>query len=332
MTGEAGRSPSPPGLVCPTCRQDLHARGDGAWLCRGCPRTFPEVAGVPDLRVRSDRYLSLADDRLKAERLARHAGEGFESVVAAYWAMTPEVPTELAARYAQRAADGVRRGAALLETLGGRTSGATFLDIGCGTGGMLVAAAAAGSAVTGVDIAMRWLVAARELAADHAVPVRLVAADGAVLPFALGSFDRVVCAETVEHAEDQRGLVQSALLAAGPGGQVDLVVANRYSLAPEPVAGLWGVGLLPRRVQAGYVRRRRGTRYQFFRALSHSELSALVGARPGVELHPGPLPAAPPGVPPLRALAGDAYTSLADSPARRAITLIAPYIRVTART
>lgn len=327
----AGETQLAPSLVCPICRGDLQVRGDGAWRCPSCSRTYPEVAGIPDLRVRSDRYLSLEADRRKSERLARHSGEGFEAVVAAYWAMTPDVPTALAARYAARAADGVRRGASLLAELGRPTREATFLDVGCGTGGTLVAAAEAGADATGVDIALRWLVAARELVADHAVPARLVAADGASLPFRSGSFDRVTCLETVEHAEDQRGVVQSALLAAAIGGQADVVLANRFSLAPEPVAGLWGVGFLPRRFQAGYVRRRRGTRYQYFRALSPSELAALVGPRTDVVLQAGPLPAPAPGAGALRTRAQKTYAVLAASRHGRLVTAVAPYLRVTAR-
>lgn len=321
-----------PRLVCPVCRSDLQVRGDGAWRCTSCSRTFPEVAGIPDLRVRSDRYLSLDADRRKSERLAEHSGEGFAAVVAAYWAMTPDVPAALAARYAARAADGVRRGASLLAELGGPPiRDATLLDVGCGTGGTLVAAAEAGAHATGVDIALRWLVAARELIAEHAVSARLVAADGAVLPFRSASFDRVVCLETVEHAEDQRGVVQSALLATAIGGQADVVVANRFSLATEPVAGLWGVGFLPRRFQAGYVKRRRGTRYQYFRALSASELAAVVGPRSDVELRHGPLPAPAPSSGALRRKAQRTYDVLAGSPVRGLTTSVAPYLRVSAR-
>ena len=320
-----------PSLVCPVCRGDLQVRGDGAWRCPSCCRTYPEVAGIPDFRVRSDRYLSLDADRRKSEQLAEHSGKGFEAVVAAYWAMTPDVPAVLAARYAARAADGVRRGAALLAEFGSPSKDSTFLDVGCGTGGTLVAAAKAGAHATGVDIALRWLVAARELVTEHAVSARLVAADGATLPFRSGSFDRVVCLETVEHAEDQRGVVQSALLAAAIGGQADVVVANRFSLAPEPVAGLWGVGFLPRRLQAGYVKRRRGTRYQYFRALSRSELTAIVGARADVAIRPGPLPVPPPGSGSLQAAARKTYEGLAASSGGRFLTAVGPYLRVTAR-
>ncbi len=320
-----------PELVCPRCRQGLTDRRDGAVVCRACRSTYPEVAGLLDLRLRSDRYLSLEADRRKAERLAARAGgAGHATMVSAYWEMTPEVPASLSARYAERTADGIPRGSATLETMGAVDPGATLLDVGCGTGGLAVAAAQRGLRSTGVDIALRWLVVARELAVESGVDVRFVAADGTTPPFRSGTYDHVTCLETVEHSHDQRGLVQSCLLLTRPGGRVQVVIANRFSLAPEPVAGLWGVGYLPRAVQSAYVRRRRGTRYQFFRALSAGELRALVGPREDLRVGPGPLPLPSSDASRRRLRVQSLYDEVRRSgPGRRLLTPVAPYLSIS---
>jgi 2-polyprenyl-3-methyl-5-hydroxy-6-metoxy-1,4-benzoquinol methylase len=319
-----------PELVCPRCRHELTDRGDGASFCRRCEHTYPEVAGILDLRLRSDRYLSLEQDRSKAERLAAQGGNGHAALVAAYWEMTPEVPAALSARYAERADDGVRRGLATLDAIDSVRPGQTLLDVGCGTGGLVVAAAQRGLQTTGLDIALRWLVVARELAAETGVDVRFVAADGTTPPFQSSTYDRVICLETVEHSHDQRGLVQACLLAARPGGRVDIVVTNRFSLAPEPVAGLWGVGYLPRMLQPAYVRRRRGTRYQFFRAVSSRELRSLVGPREDVRVGPGPLPVPMPNASMQRLGAQALYDKARRrEPGRRMLTPVAPYLEIT---
>lgn len=321
-----------PELVCPRCRSGLENRGDGAAACRACGRTYPEVAGILDLRLRSDRYLSLEDDRRKAEVLASGSGQGSAALVEAYWRMTPEVPAALSARYAQRTADGIRRGHAMLEATGPQHRGESLLDVGCGTGGLVVAAAQRGMRATGLDIALRWLVVGVELARESEVHVRFVAADGTTPPFRSATHDRVVCIETVEHSHDHRGLVQACLLATRPGGRVDVVVANRFSLATEPVAGVWGVGYLPRTLQVAYVRRRRGTRYQFFRASSASELASVVGPRTDVRVGPGPLPAPAACSSSARLLAQAVYDrGRRGGPSRALLGVVSPYVEVSGR-
>jgi SAM-dependent methyltransferase len=306
------------------CRTGL-AAGAGRFECASCGRAFPVVAGIPDLRIAGDRYLTIAQDRAKAEELALVPG-GFAAVVAAYWDRTPEVPAPLAARYTRAMLDGVERGAAHLLELGpvrGR-----LLDVGCGAGGLVVAAARAGMAVTGVDVALRWLVVARRRLDEAGVDAQLVAADGALLPFPAGSFDAVTAIEVLEHAADQRAFLHSCLAAAGPGGTAYVVTANRYSLAPEPSVGLWGVGFLPRRLATAYVRRRRRTRFQFVRPLSTGDLRAMLGPDPGVRLTAAALPWAPPSASPARRRAQAAFERVRRSGGGALLRPVAPFLEV----
>jgi SAM-dependent methyltransferase/uncharacterized protein YbaR (Trm112 family) len=338
-------SPYPP-LACPACRTPLAAEPDEL-TCEGCRRRFPVVCGIPDLRLRSDRYLSLDADREKARALAQH-GNDFETLVRAYWAMTPEVPPALARRYADHMLDGPRRAASharrIVALTDGRPSPPLYphpadatapdpvLDVGCGTGGLLVALARLGRPVVGVDLALRWLVVARAALGAAGVDGLLVAADGGRLPFARGAFGAVSCVETLEHAEDQRGLLHGGRSALGPGGVLYLVTANRFTVAVEPTSGLWGVGLLPRRWAPGYVARRRHTRYQFFRPLSTGELGAMLGPEPDARVSPAVL--APPAIvaPAWRRGAHALYDTVIRWPApRRLLRPIVPHLEVVVR-
>lgn len=279
-------------LVCPLCRLTLSSSGGGL-TCEACGRHYPVVAGIPDLRLSSDRYLDLEADRRKAHDLAELDDLSFPALVAEYWRRTPEVPPRLAAKYAATTGAGAARADAHLDRLGGCGPGDRVLDVGCGTGGLVEAALRRGATVVGVDIALRWLVIARRRLRDAGLDATLVAADGAVLPFRHGSFDITTCIDSLEHTADQRALVQSCLLSLRPGGKISVVCSNRFSVAPEPTVGLWGVGWLPRRLMPGYVRARRGTRYQFVRPVSARQMRSFAGLRQDVKVVPAPLPPAP---------------------------------------
>ena len=326
----AERGDTPPSLVCSLCRVDLPAPAGEAIGCPGCGRRWPVVAGIPDLRVTSDRYLDLTADRAKAEALAALDGLSFAELVEEYWRRTPEVPPELAARYTANVLAGVARADWHLDQLGRPLAGATLLDVGCGTGALVEAAARRGAVAVGVDIALRWLVVARRRLEEAGLDARLVAADGVLLPFHGDTFDVVTCVDTLEHTADARGLLQSALLSVRDGGRFHLVTANRFSLAPEPTVGLWGLGYLPRRWTAAYVRRRRSTRYQFVRPRSGAELRAFVGLRDDVIVGAAALPPAHDGRSPARRAAEAVYDRARRTPAgRRALTAVAPFLQVS---
>ncbi len=284
-----------PSLVCPACRSSLTPVGADALSCEACALTFPVIAGIPDLRLVPDRYLTLEADREKAVAVDAVAG-GFLEAVRAYWSMTPEVPPDLAERFSANMARGIVRGARHLETLGVVGPGDVLLDVGCGTGGVLATAGSRGATVVGIDTALRWLVIARRYLQELGVEAQLVAADGATPPFRSGTFTVVTSIETLEHAADQRGFVNGCLaMSDRPGGRCLLVAANRFSVAPEPAVRLWGVGFLPRRFAAPYVQRRRGTNYRFSRPVSLAELRALAGPRGDVHVSGMPLPPPPAG-------------------------------------
>jgi SAM-dependent methyltransferase len=97
--------------------------------------------------------------------------------------------------------------------------GMRVLDVGTGSGGSVaIPAARLGAQVTGSDLTAAWFDHARRRAADAGVEVEWVEADAEDLPFADGSFDRVL--STFGHMFAPRHATAAAELVrvCAPGG------------------------------------------------------------------------------------------------------------------
>jgi ubiquinone/menaquinone biosynthesis C-methylase UbiE len=225
-----------------------------------------------DLRVAPDCYLGLDDERAKAERLARHeAGTDMLELASVYYSMTDDVDERRRRRFLAHIAHAEARGTALATMI---AEGSRVLEVGCGTGGFLVAARRAGLEVVGADVATRWLVVARRRLADRGLSAPLVGANAERLPWADASFDVVVADSVLEHVADPLAALREWRRVARPGGRLLVWSPNRYSLLPDPHVGLWGLGWLPRRWAPAYVRLRRGLPWSV-RPLSAREGLAL---------------------------------------------------------
>lgn len=264
-----------PPFVCPRCHGSLSADGN-AYDCAACAATYPIMLGIPDFRIFPDPWIGLEDDRNKARRLASLIERlPFEDAVRTYWEITPATPRELAERFTDHVLNAEARAADWLDWLHhveGAADQGSWLDVGCGTGDLMAAGARRGITIVGVDVALRWLVVASRRALLAGRVSQLVCANGEHLPFARGSFTRVLSLGTLEHCRDADRLVADSRRVLRSGGILRLKTVNRYSLLPEPHVGVWGVGMLPRRWADRYVRWRVGQRYLHHRPLSPREL------------------------------------------------------------
>lgn len=117
--------------------------------------------------------------------------------------------------------------------------GARLLDVGCGSGAMLVHLRSFGS-VTGIDVNPE---AVERALARGVGPVRVAAAEQ--LPFADHAFELVVCLDVLEHLPDDRLALAELRRVTAPGG---------YLIATVPLYPfLWA----PHDVAAGHQRRYR---------------------------------------------------------------------------
>jgi ubiquinone/menaquinone biosynthesis C-methylase UbiE/uncharacterized protein YbaR (Trm112 family) len=243
-----------PGLCCPRCRGALREERDSL-ACGRCAVRHPIVLGIPDMRVCADPYIDLDADRAKARRVAAYADRmDLEELLRAYWEMTPETPRDTADRYVLYAARAVERAQSALALVQSPAGAKTLLDLGTGTGGLLVAGRQRFAACLGVDVALRWLVIARRRLEERGVDARLVCACADHLPFTPETFEVVCGLDFLQHVADPAHVLSEAARVLRAEGEALFTTTNRLSLLPDPHTGLVGVGFLPRRWRAAYVR------------------------------------------------------------------------------
>ena len=155
-------------LCCPRCNGALN-ENENKYMCMECESMYPIVLGIPDLRVFPDPYIGYEDDHEKAKYLVDQSQNlDFEGMVRLYWSITPEVSKDRSDRFIRRVFSQVDKGINNLKEIDEITSSHwplnshSVLEIGCGTGGFLVAAQRKFEKVVGMDIAFRWLVIARK--------------------------------------------------------------------------------------------------------------------------------------------------------------------------
>jgi SAM-dependent methyltransferase len=107
---------------------------------------------------------------------------------------------------------------------------ARVLDVGCGDGRHIVEAARRGTMAIGVDYDLAELRRARERLGKHRVD--LIAADASHLPFRTGTFDAVVCTETLEHLPGDVGAIAEIARSLRNGGVLHGAVPSHFTEIP----------------------------------------------------------------------------------------------------
>jgi SAM-dependent methyltransferase len=263
---------------CPRCRGDLHPAVDLS-VCASCRTKYEHVGEIPDLRVPGPSWINQAQDLAEARQFLADTVK-LDCRDAVRWVFERR-PGWDQARIALRTYQAVSAHEKLRAELMGWLqplvkSHGYFLEIGCGSGSLLAAAASLGRQGIGVDVSMLWLqVAARMIKAQGARPV-LAAALAEALPLADGAVSAVVSLDVIEHVNNPVPYLAEIDRVTKSGGYLAIATPNRFSLSSEPHVFLWGVGLLPRPLQKSYVRWWRGESYEFTRLLSPFEAVRMV--------------------------------------------------------
>lgn len=244
-------------IVCPACRCDLE-QDPSQLRCLHCGKTYPVIAGIPDLRLYPDPYIDMESDRRKALQVAGKLEQlRFSELVDYYYSMTSVVPPQHARQYKNGLMAAVDRSAASLavwHAASGAGRAEFLLEVGCGTAPLLAAAAAHAQRLAGVDVAFRWLMVGRKRLLEAGLEIPLFCACAEALPFAGQPFDRVILDSSVEHFTDQEKGLKECHRVMAPGGRLFLSTPNRFSLGPDPHMGLPAAGYLPRSLQDRYAR------------------------------------------------------------------------------
>ena len=119
-------------------------------------------------------------------------------------------------------------------------AGDHLLDMGCGGGRHAFAALRRGARVVAFDADLGELKQVRDMVAGMGdageVPSSgfglALQGDALALPFADGSFDRIIAAEVLEHIPDDAGAVSELARVLAPGGRIAVSVPTRF---PEQV-------------------------------------------------------------------------------------------------
>lgn len=243
-------------FVCPQCRTKLTAQTD-YYQCSHCNRKYPVIFGIADFRIRSDPYLSLQEERAKAKRLATEIEQSFSAMLDYYYDITDDVPPVLVTRYKAYHYNGPKQARQSLARLG-IASDDVVLDVGCGTGGALIAAAENCSHIYGMDIALRWLVICQQRLKEQGITATLVCADIEAPPFPDEYFSKITATDLLEnvYSVDKTLVALGRLLKAD--GKLWLAGSNKFCLGPHPSTRLWAIGYFPGKLRSRLVKRLRG--------------------------------------------------------------------------
>src|SRR5262249_37696090 len=142
---------------CPSCKRDL-CWGSDRITCSACSASYEFVGEIPDLRVPGPSWIDNIDDRSQARQLlAETGGLDYRDMVAWVFERRPNWETNRSACRIHQILVGVERFRAELRGWLEPLMKESFLEVGCGNGTLLAAAASLGCQGIGVDVSMVWL-------------------------------------------------------------------------------------------------------------------------------------------------------------------------------
>ena len=260
---------------CPQCHGDLTATADNLF-CAACDRHYPVVAELPDFRLGQPAWIDFGRDRDRALLIdALIRAEGLEAGIYDVFKNSRQFDDAKCRFRTRQVLAGAGKYDQQINGWLADTQKMPILEVGVGPGQMSVALARRGIALYGIDVSMEWLVVAKHWLRQNGAVPQLATALAESLPVADGSVASYISLDVIEHVGDQKRYVSEMARVLRPGGRYALVTPNRFSLSPEPHVGVWGVGYLPRRLQARWVWLRAGVGYDYTRLLSTGETRRL---------------------------------------------------------
>ena len=151
-----------------------------------------------------------------------------------------------------------REAGQLLRWLGGDLRGLRVLDVAGGDGYWAGLARRRGARAVSVDLSRAKMTRGRRLAG----PPALIEADALALPFAAGSFDRVMSICAIEHFDDGEAALDEMARVLRPGGELVMSADALTSAAQWP-----------------HLYRAHCARYHVKRTYTHAALEKLLGDR-----------------------------------------------------
>ncbi|MEE8167144.1 MAG: class I SAM-dependent methyltransferase [Myxococcota bacterium] len=108
-----------------------------------------------------------------------------------------------------------------------------LLDAGCGEGRHCFGALTRGASVVGLDLDFESIRQPsknlRERGAEHGRLSEMLQGDAFRLPFADGSFDRIICSEVMEHVHDYHAALLELARVARPGAKIAVTIPTATS-------------------------------------------------------------------------------------------------------
>lgn len=298
------------GFCCPLCKDGLELIDGERYFCKSCSRSFPIFYGLPDFRVFDPPYATREQDLSEARTLlTRYNDLNYEELVRFKFSFYRQIPPDLCNLYIKYRLNQVERGRARLQKIeellnlfdGSIANVETALDLGCGTGWVLVAMSNEIPRVAGADISMAELILAKKLLEEHGSKnITFVCCCSENLPFR-GEFDLINANDVIEHLRFQGKALSEGYNALSKKGFFCFSSPNRFDIfGPEPHVKVRWLGFLPRKFQEPYVRLIKKMEYKGKRLLSLPELRRLLRANiPGnnhyLITYPPPIDASKPG-------------------------------------
>lgn len=261
---------------CPRCRGQLIEAHAGV-RCSSCRSFYERIGGILDLRIQGAGSFDCRADTERAKSLlAAIPNPSANDLITRVFSAGGEWDEAWAESRRRRVLSSTE---SLRRELRGWLHAAMvspLLDLGCGAGSLLVAAAREDLQGIGIDVSLTLLLIAQQLILEEGGQPVVAAAFAEALPLGDSSVSAVISLDVIEHVNDPESYLVEAGRVLRPGGVAAFSTPNRYSLTKEPHVGVWGVGWLPRDLQKPFVRIRNGKKYEGTFLLSTWQAARLV--------------------------------------------------------